>query len=171
MTQSTKPSPPVAPRRPHSFTTHGITVTDDYAWIKDPKWQEVLRDPLILDPDIRTYLEAENENCEAWFAPHAELVETLFNEIKSRIQETDESVPTLKDGWWYATRTEEGLQYPIHCRGASRETATATTILDENALADGHEYFSLGSFDISPDTHLLIWSSDTDGSEHFNAYS
>lgn len=119
------------------------------------------------DVDTIAYLEAENENCESWFAPHADLVETLFNEIKSRIQETDESVPTLKDGWWYATRTEEGLQYPIHCRGASRETATATTILDENALADGHEYFSLGSFDISPDTHLLIWSSDTDGSEHF----
>jgi oligopeptidase B len=134
-------------------------VNDPYYWISN-------RD----DPDTIAYLEAENQHCEDWFAPHAEVVETLFSEIKSRIQETDESVPTLKDGWWYATRTEEGSQYPIHCRGASRETATATVILDENLLADGHEYFSLGAFDISPDTHLLIWSSDTDGSEHFTMH-
>jgi len=147
---------PVAKKVPHLLSRPTGDVDDPYYWMSN-------RD----DVDTIAYLEAENENCESWFAPHADLVETLFNEIKSRIQETDESVPTLKDGWWYATRTEEGLQYPIHCRGASRETATATTILDENALADGHEYFSLGSFDISPDTHLLIWSSDTDGSEHF----
>lgn len=119
------------------------------------------------DPDTIAYLEAENEYCEAWFAPQQELVEKLFVEIKSRIQETDESVPTLKDGWWYVTRTVEGSQYPIHCRGRSRENATGTTILDENVLAEGHEYFSLGSFDISPDTHLLAWAGDTDGSEHF----
>ncbi len=51
---------PIAPRRPHSFTRHGVTVTDDYAWLKDENWQEVLRDPSILKPDIRSYLEAEN---------------------------------------------------------------------------------------------------------------
>ena len=119
------------------------------------------------DPETITYLTQENEHCEAWFAPHTELVEVLFNEIKSRVQETDASVPTLKDGWWYTTRTEEGSQYAIHCRGLSRDTATANIILDENALAHGHEYFSLGSFDISPDAHLLAWAADTDGSEHF----
>ncbi|MDE2603437.1 MAG: S9 family peptidase, partial [Bradyrhizobium sp.] len=64
MTQSTRNKPfaaPVAPRRPHSFTLHGITVSDDYAWLKDNHWQEVLRDPSILDKDIRNYLEAEND--------------------------------------------------------------------------------------------------------------
>ena len=150
---------PVAKKVPHVLTRPTGDVNDPYYWISN-------RD----DPDTIAYLEAENQHCEDWFAPHAEVVETLFSEIKSRIQETDESVPTLKDGWWYATRTEEGSQYPIHCRGASRETATATVILDENLLADGHEYFSLGAFDISPDTHLLIWSSDTDGSEHFTMH-
>jgi oligopeptidase B len=150
---------PVAKKVPHVLTRPTGDVNDPYYWISN-------RD----DPDTIAYLEAENQHCEDWFAPHAEVVEGLFNEIKSRIQETDESVPTLKDGWWYATRTEEGSQYPIHCRGASRETATATAILDENLLADGHEYFSLGAFDISPDTHLLIWSSDTDGSEHFTMH-
>ena len=150
---------PVAKKVPHVLTRPTGDVNDPYYWISN-------RD----DPDTIAYLEAENQHCEDWFAPHAEVVEGLFNEIKSRIQETDESVPTLKDGWWYATRTEEGSQYPIHCRGASRETATATATLDENLLADGHEYFSLGAFDISPDTHLLIWSSDTDGSEHFTMH-
>jgi len=58
--KSQAPAAPVAPRRPHSFTTHGINVTDDYAWLKDARWQEVLRDPSILDADIRHYLEAEN---------------------------------------------------------------------------------------------------------------
>ncbi|MGY4499336.1 protease II [Bradyrhizobium sp. GM24.11] len=57
---STTPTAPVAPRRPHSFGHHGITVTDDYAWLKDAKWQEVLRDPKVLDPDIRKYLDEEN---------------------------------------------------------------------------------------------------------------
>jgi oligopeptidase B len=56
---------PVAPRRPHSFTTHGVTIVDDYAWLKDANWQEVLRDPSVLDPDIRTYLEAENDYTES----------------------------------------------------------------------------------------------------------
>jgi len=62
---NTKSLPPVAPRRPHSFTTHGITVSDDYAWLKDDNWQEVLRDPAILDKDIRGYLEAENDYTKA----------------------------------------------------------------------------------------------------------
>ena len=100
---------PVAKKVPHVLARPTGDMDDPYYWMSN-------RD----DVDTFAYLEAENENCEAWFAPHAELVETLFNEIKSRIQETDESVPTLKDGWWYATRTEEGLQYPIHCRGTSR---------------------------------------------------
>ena len=147
---------PRAPRKP--FVHHRPTgaVEDPFHWLRD-------RD----DPDTITYLEAENRHADEWFAPHNDLIETIFGEIKSRIQETDQSVPTLKDGWWYATRTVEGSDYAIHCRGRSRETATEAVLLDENTEADGHEYFSIGSFDVSPDTRLLAWSSDTDGSEHF----
>ena len=147
---------PVAKQVPHILPRLTGPTNDPYYWMSN-------RD----DPETIAYLTQENEHCEAWFAPHTELVDVLFNEIKSRVQETDASVPTLKDGWWYTTRTEEGSQYAIHCRGLSRDAATANIILDENALAHGHEYFSLGSFDISPDAHLLAWAVDTDGSEHF----
>ncbi len=147
---------PRAPHKPFVHTRPTGDSHDPFHWLRD-------RD----DPDTITYLEAENRHADEWFAPHDELIETVFREIKSRIQETDQSVPMLKDSWWYATRTVEGSDYAIHCRGRARETATETVLLDENAEADGHDYFSIGSFDVSPDTRLLAWSSDTDGSEHF----
>ena len=83
----------VAPRRPHSFTTHGITVMDDYAWLKDARWQEVLRDPSILDPDIRNYLEAENDYTESLLGHTAALQKKLVAEMRGRIKEDDSSVP------------------------------------------------------------------------------
>ena len=86
-------SPPIAPRRPHSFTTHGITVSDDYAWLKDARWQEVLRDPSILDPDIRKYLEAENDYTESLLSHTAPLQKKLVAEMRGRIKEDDSSVP------------------------------------------------------------------------------
>jgi oligopeptidase B len=131
-------------------------VNDPFHWLADRH-------------DSRTieYLDAENTHTAGWFANHADLVETIFTEIKSRIQETDESVPVLKDGWWYVSRTVEGMSYAIHCRGRSRESATEHVILDENELSSGHDYFALGAFDISPDSRLLAWSFDVDGSEHY----
>jgi len=147
---------PIARRIPHLIARPTGEVNDHYYWLNDKQ-----------SPDTIAYLTAENEHHDEWFAPHKAMVDTVFGEIKSRIKETDESVPTLKDGWWYVTRTEEGSQYPIHCRGRSREAATEFTLLDENIEAEGHDYFSLGSFDISPDGNLLLWSGDVDGSEHF----
>ncbi len=152
-------TPTNEPRAPHKPFVHSRPTgdtEDPFHWLRD-------RD----DPDTIAYLEAENRHADEWFAPHTQLIETIFGEIKSRIQETDQSVPTLKDGWWYITRTVEGSDYAIHCRGRSRETATETLLLDENLEANEHEYFSIGSFDVSPDSRLLAWSSDTDGSEHF----
>src|ERR1041384_7701432 len=95
VTQATKNpalSAPSAPKRPHSFTRHGITVTDDYAWLKDPKWQEVLRDPSILDPDIRKYLEAENDYTESLLGHTAPLQKKLVAEMRGRIKADDSSV-------------------------------------------------------------------------------
>ncbi|MEY4224565.1 MAG: hypothetical protein RIS33_1499 [Actinomycetota bacterium] len=160
---TTPPAPigpaPVAPIKPTRLSRPTGDVDDPYYWLAD-------RD----DADTIAYLEAENAHCNAWFAPHEQLVDTIFGEIKSRIQETDQSVPTLKDGWWYVSRTEEGSQYPIHCRGRSRDTAAETVILDENSEASAHEYFSLGAFDVSPNASLLAWSLDVDGSEHFTMH-
>src|SRR4051812_38650974 len=81
--------PPVAPRRPHSFARHGIALTDDYAWLKDHNWQEVLRDPALLDPDVRRYLEAENSYTETVLGHTAGLQRTLVVEMRGRIKEDD----------------------------------------------------------------------------------
>jgi oligopeptidase B len=79
--------PPLAPRHPHSFTVHGITVSDDYAWLKDANWQEVLRDPTQLDPEIRSYLEAENTYAESLLGFTADLQKTMVAEMRGRIKE------------------------------------------------------------------------------------
>ena len=88
--------PPVAPRRPSQRTLHGITVVDDYAWLKDANWQEVLRNPALLDPDIRAYLEAENRYTEAFLGPLQALQKTLVAEMRGRIKEDDSSVPAAR---------------------------------------------------------------------------
>lgn len=150
------PQPPIAPRKAHTWDRPTGAVDDPWAWLADRE-----------DPDTLAYLVAENEYTEAWMAPHAELTAAVFGEIKARVQETDQTVPVRKGPWWYGSRTVEGANYPIHCRGASRETATSTVLLDENVEADGHDYFALGAFDVSPDHRLLAYSVDTDGSEEY----
>lgn len=147
---------PVAPQRPHTWHRPTGPVDDPWAWLRD-------RD----DPATIPYLEAENRYADAWFGDRAALVDELFDELRSRVQETDLSAPVRKDGWWYVGRTEEGASYPIHCRGRSAATATEDVILDENAEAAGGDYFSLGAFEVSPDHRLLAWSSDRDGSERY----
>src|SRR3977135_560474 len=107
---------PVAPRRPHSFTTHGITVTDDYAWLKDANWQEVLRDPAILDADIRKYLEAENDYTESLCGPTPSLQKTLVAEMRGRIKEDDSSVPSPDGPFAYLRKYREGGQHEMFCR-------------------------------------------------------
>ncbi len=149
-------APPAAKRVPHTWQRPTGPADDPWAWLRH-------RD----DPDTVAYLQAENAFAAAWLAPHEPLVQTLFEEIKSRVQETDTAVPVPKGPWWYTARTVEGLDYPIHCRGASRDTAHQQVLLDENAEAGSHEYFSLGLFDVSPDHSVAAWSSDTDGSERF----
>jgi oligopeptidase B len=119
------------------------------------------------DPALIAYLQAENSYADSWFAPHADTIETIFEEIRSRVQETDVSVPVAHGGWWYVTRTVEGLSYPIHSRGGTADTAADHVVLDENLEAETHEYFDLGAFDVSHDHALLAWSCDVDGNEHY----
>jgi len=147
---------PVAKQIPFEWQRPTGAASDPWAWLRN-------RD----DPDTIAYLEAENRYAEEFFATQSTFVETVFEEIKSRVLETDLEAPVRKDTWWYTSRTEEGKSYPIHCRGASREAATDNVLLDENIEADGHEYFSLGAFAVSPDHRLLAWSSDTDGGERY----
>ncbi len=150
------PDPPVAPTKPHTWQRPTGPVEDPWAWL-------LQRD----DPDTLAYLRAENDYADAFFADHGELVEEIFQEIKSRVQETDQSVPVRHGPWWYVTRTIEGQSYPVFCRGRTIDDATATVMLDCNAEAAGHDYFDVHAVDASPDHSLLAWSSDVDGSEHY----
>jgi oligopeptidase B len=148
--------PPVAKQVPHLWSRPTGETLDPWAWLRDRN-----------DPDTIAYLDAENRFSDDWFAQHAGTVDTIFGEIKSRVQETDLAAPVRKGDWWYVTRTVEGSSYAIHCRGRSADTATEHVILDENVEADGHEYFSLGAFDLNPQQTVVAWSHDVDGSEYY----
>jgi len=167
MDQKSPLTPPVAPRRPHSFTTHGITVVDDYAWLKDDNWQEVLRDPSILNADIRSYLEAENAYTESLLGHTAPLQKRLVKEMRGRIKEDDSSVPSPDGIYAYLRKFREGGQHELFGR-SPREGGEAEIILDGDELAAHHEYFKFGGARHSPDHRLEAWSADTKGSEYFS---
>ena len=168
MTQAKTPSqPPVAPRRPYSFTRHGIAVTDDYAWLKDANWQEVLRDPAVLDPDIRKYLDEENVYTESLLGHTAALQKTLVREMRGRIKEDDSSVPSPDGPFAYFRRFREGGQHELFGR-MPRDGGEGQIVLDGDALARDHKYFKFGGSRHSYDHKLQAWSADTKGSEYFS---
>ncbi len=162
MSDTTSLAPPVAAKKPHSFTQHGITVTDDYAWLRDPGYPEV------TDREILSHLEAENAWFETRMAPHKPLIEKLFREMRGRIKEADKSVPQKDGEFLYWIEFEEGAEYKKWWR---RPVAGGPDelILDEVALAEGKEYFRLGAIAVSNDGKLLAWSVDDNGSERFTA--
>ncbi|WP_456726168.1 S9 family peptidase [Bradyrhizobium sp. USDA 3397] len=163
----TSSQPPVALRRPHSFTRHGITVTDDYAWLKDANWQEVLRDPGVLNPDIRKYLEEENAYTESLLGHTAGLQKTLVREMRGRIKEDDSSVPSPDGPFAYFRRFREGGQHELFGR-MPRDGGDGEIVLDGDALARDHTYFKFGGSRHSYDHKLQAWSADTKGSEYFS---
>jgi len=160
-------TPPAAQRIAHSFSRHGITIEDPYHWLRDPGYPEV------TDPRVLAYLEAENAYFQAQMAPYQPLVETLFEEIKSRQPAEDASVPYRKGNYWYQWRFEHDAQYrkwlraPAGGDDVSINDADWTVILDEPALAAAHDYFNLGGLAVSPDGRYLAWSADTSGAERF----
>src|SRR5699024_2777268 len=168
-TKGEGPTPPAAERRPATRSHHGEDVVDPYAWLDDPE-----------APDVLAHLEAENAYAEATTAHLAPLRRRIFAEIKERTLETDLSVPVASGGWWYYARTVEGQQYAIHCR-APLTDATAVpeldpdrplpgevVLLDGNALAEGHEFFSLGGLEVNADHTRLAYAVDVTGDERFD---
>ncbi len=147
MNDATPQHPPVAPRKPASVTHHGITVTDDYAWLRDPGY------PDVDDADVIAHLNAENAWFEARMAAQEPVIDTLFAEMRARIKEADSSVPQKDGDWLYWTEFEEGAEYRKWYR---RPVAggDAQLILDEPALAQGKEYFRLGAMSVSN----LFWA-------------
>jgi oligopeptidase B len=153
--------PPVAERRPTELEKHGDVRVDEWYWLRDKE-----------SPEVIQHLEAENAYTAEVMRDTEDLQNELFEEIKGRILETDLSVPVKKGAWWYYHRTEESKQYGIHCRkphinGTIGGDETEVVLFDENAAAEGTEFFSLGTFDIDPTHRRLAYSSDTDGSETF----
>ncbi len=156
-------TPPVAEKRAHSFTHHGITVEDPYHWLKDQSY------PKVDDEDVLDYLKAENKYFEAKMAPQKPLVEELFAEMKGRIKVNDSSVPQKDGDWLYWSEFEEGGQYRKHYRKPAAG-GDPKLILDENILAKDKDYFRLGALSISPDGRLMAYAYDDNGSERFEAH-
>ncbi|WP_324828663.1 S9 family peptidase [Qipengyuania zhejiangensis] len=155
-------SPPKAEQREHSSSHHGITISDPYAWLRDQSY------PVVDDKAVLDHLEAENAWFEARMKPHKQLVDTLFEEMKARIKEDDSTVPQRRGEFLYWSEFEEGAEYSKHYR-KPLAGGHPQLLLDENALAEGHEYFRLGAFSVSKNGRLLAYSADTNGSERFTA--
>ncbi len=152
---SVSPTPPTPSRRPRTLSAHGHDRSDDWYWLRDR-----------ADPETIAHLEAENAYAEAMTAHLDSLQESLFAEMKARVQETDESPPVFHGGFWYSTRMVEGLEYAIHGRRVGAVDAPETVLLDENELAAGEDYFDLRAFDPSPDHSLLAYGVNFDGSDN-----
>jgi oligopeptidase B len=144
--------PPVAKKENKVLTTHGHTRIDPYYWLNDRE-----------NPEVIAYLTAENAYTEAMMAHTRGLQDLLFDEMKSRIKETDQSVPYFLDGYFYYTRYEEGSEYAIYCRKAGSLHAPEQVMLDVNQLAEGHAYYQVGGLQVSERNNLLVYAVDTVG--------
>ncbi len=163
-----EPKPPAAPARPARLVHRNDERIDPWFWLSD-------RD----DPAVLAHLEAENAYAQSALAHLAPLRAGLFDEIVARVQETDTTAPIRRADYEYFTRTVEGLQYGVHCRrparGAALPDPMATpgapagevVMLDENLLADGHDYFAVGDLSVSPDQRVAAYSTDTSGGERY----
>jgi oligopeptidase B len=160
------PTPPVAERRQHATTNHGITRQDPYHWLRAENWQEVMQDPSTLPADIRSYVEAENAYfAEAFETAHEALTDRIYREIRGRIKEDESGIPSADGPWAYNSRLEEGKQYPILVR-TPRDGGEEQVLLDCNIEA-GDGYFGFGGGDHDPSHRLLAWSADRQGSEFY----
>ena len=149
---------PQAEANPYQAAYHGLTLADDYHWLRDQGY------PQVNDKPILDYLKAENDYYATFLAPHKKLIDTLFEEFKGRVDETDTSVPWQKNGYEYRWYFQPGKEYRVWVR-RKFDSDVEQIFINENQLAEGLEYFSLDDWNISPDNNYLVYSIDTDGSE------
>ena len=161
------PKPPVAPKRPLRIEQLGRARVDDYAWMKDENWQQVLRDPQALRADVRDHLIEENAYTKALLARTEPLQADLFAEMKGRIKEDDSSVPAPDGPFDYYVRYDLGAQHPIHARRPRGQANGEEVLLDEEALSKGKAFFQVGAASHSPDHALYAWAADEQGSEYY----
>ena len=149
-------APPIAKKIARVDTVAGHVQTDNYFWLRDR-----------ADSDVIRYLEAENRYTEAMMADTKGLQDSLYSEMLGRIKQTDLTVPTKIGPYYYYSRTVEGKQYPIFARKRGSLAAREEVYLDQNALAEGRKYFSIGARAVSPDHNWLAFTTDTSGAEHY----
>ena len=151
--------PPVAKIVPKADTLFGDVRIDDYFWLRD-------RD----NPEVMAYLEAENAYTDSMMKHTEKLQDELYNEMKSRIKETDMDVPEKMDDYYYYSRSEEGKQYKIFCRKHGSLEAPEEILIDPNVLAGDRSFYDIGAYSISDDHNLLAYTVDTTGAEHYTIY-
>lgn len=159
MSRDEMPRPPIARKVPKKLEAHGDSRIDDYYWMRDR-----------VNPGVIEYIEAENRYALDFMKQTDAFQKKLFEEMKSRTKETDCSVPERIDDYYYYTRTEAGKQYPIHCRKKESLDADEEIILDENLVANGSVFFRVNLVKMSPDHNLMMYLSDTNGSEKNTLY-
>ena len=145
---------PVAAKKEKILTAHGDTRIDEYYWMND-YFKKGPDSTLVVE-----YLKAENAYLDTMLSPVKALRESLFEEMKARIQEKDESVPVFNNGYYYYTRTEEGKQYYKYCRKKGSLEAPEEILLDVDKMAEGHGYYDITGFNVSPDNKLLAYGED-----------
>jgi oligopeptidase B len=150
--------PPVAAIRPFKVESPHGARNDDYYWLRDDERE---------DKDMLAYLAAENAYTDAVMAATKPLQEKLYNEIVGRIKQDDASVPYRKHGYWYYRRFETGKEYPIYARKKGSLDAAEEVLFDVNAMAAGHEFFQVGSYEVSPDNKLIAWAEDSVGRRQY----
>jgi len=151
--------PPVARQIPKVDTLHGEVRVDDYFWLREK-----------TNPEVTTYLEAENAYTTQQMKHTEALQDKLYQEMLGRIKETDLSVPVFDTGWWYYSRTEQGKNYPIFCRKRGSLSAPEEVYLDQNALAEGKKFHALGGLDVSPDGETLLYLEDLTAFREYTLY-
>jgi oligopeptidase B len=162
----TRPLPPTAQRKPKFAVCHGAELCDEYAWLRANNWQEVMREPSRLAPEIRAHLEAENAYTAAMLADTEALQGALYAEMKARIKEDDSTVPAADGAFEYYASYVTGGQYPRICR-RPRGGGAEEVLLDGNREAEGKAYWQLGATAHSPDHRYLAYAVDKKGSELF----
>jgi oligopeptidase B len=148
--KQTAPTPPVAAKKPHTITVHNDPREDPYYWLRDRE-----------NPEVIAYLEAENAYTKASLAHTESFQKQLFEEIKGRIKEDDESVPYLDNDYYYLTRFVKGGEYPIYVRKHKSLDNQDEVLLDVNKLAEGHDYYQVGSRSVSLDNKTMAYGVDT----------
>ncbi|MEZ5926119.1 MAG: S9 family peptidase [Hyphomicrobiaceae bacterium] len=161
-----EPQPPKVQGRPVSRTVHGVTLTDPFAWLRADNWQDATNDVSLLPGDIRTYLEAENAYTKAMLADVGTLEEEIYQELRKRTKEDEQSTPFDDGSYQYYERGVVGKDYDLHCR-QPKGGGPEEVLIDGNALAEGHSFFNLYATAHSPDHKLVAYAVDLEGSERY----